>query len=862
MKTNSTNVILVSAYRPPNTTETSFLEDLKKLLDKIKKESKNIIIGIDQNMDLLKIDTHKHTQELLELTLEYDMLPSITKPTRISHTSATLIDNIYISQNLQKNFESNILTEDISDHLPCLLIAKKVQSASKEPIEYTCRKLDEKNIKLIQEKLDSINWDSVLTGETCNDAFNCFHSELTLIIDEIAPEKTHLIRPNSKTLREPWLTKGLLKCIKKQKKLYSDSIRHRSNPDTRKTYVDYRNCLKRVTRRSKIMHYQEKCIEFKDNTKKLWGIINDTIHKNNNKNDVIEYLTINGIKNYQPDQITNEFAEYFANVGKTFAHKIKESKKSINAYIKAITRHNKSIFMRPTDINEIRNILRNLLNKNSSGPDNISNTILKKLAEQIVKPMTIIINKSISEGVFPEKMKLADVVPLHKSKSRDNTSNYRPISLLMTLSKLLEKVIYKRTYDFLNTNGQIFNSQYGFRSNHSCENAVSELIGEIVKGLDQKKKTIAVFLDLSKAFDTLKHKILLEKLERYGIRGTALKWFESYLHDRKLRTKCTTGNSGKIEYSDIHKIEYGTPQGSCLGPLLFLIFSNDLHLHIEYCNCILFADDTTLYYTHRNTKLATWCLEHDLKILSDWFRSNKLTLNVSKSVMIHFNSKNNNENVKLSIDNIALPGVTSTKFLGVWLDNKLDWHVHLNNLLLKIKRNINLLRLGKNLLNIATKKILYYAQIYSHLTYGLTVWGNMSYQQQRTKLQKTQDTCVALIAGNCQRATYQKLKILNVDELIKLQHYKYVHKLIYRNLPVKLQLLGDRDSKNLSLKKEHSYNTRNKAIPNLPNTNSQQYKKSFMYQGLKDFMYLPSEIRQLKKYEVFVTACKKHLLTL
>ena len=420
---------------------------------------------------------------------------------------------------------------------------------------------------------------------------------------------------------------------------------------------------------------------------------------------------------------------------------------------------------------------------------------------------------------------------------------------------------FQRNCNHLNTNGQIFNSQYGFRSNHSCENAVSELIREIVKGLDQKKSTIAVFLDLSKAFDTLKHSILLEKLDRYGIRGTALKWFESYLQNRKLRTKCIAGSSGKIEYSNVYNIEYGTPQGSCLGPLLFLIFSNDLHLHIEYCNCILFADDTTLYYTHRNTKLATWCLEHDLKILWDWFRSNKLTLNVSKSVMIHFNSKDTKENIKLTIDNIALPGVTSTKFLGVWLDNKLDWHIHLNNLLLKTKRNINLLRLGKNLLDIHTKKILYYAQIYSHITYGLTVWGNMCYQQQRTKLQKIQDTCITLISGNCERTTYKKLKILNINELIKLQHYKYTHKLIHKDLPIKLQLLGNRDSKNLSLTKQHAYNTRNKAIPNLPSTNSHQYKKSFMYQSLKDFMDLPTDVRQLKKYEIFVNACKKHLLT-
>ena len=159
------------------------------------------------------------------------------------------------------------------------------------------------------------------------------------------------------------------------------------------------------------------------------------------------------------------------------------------------------------------------------------------------------------------------------------------------------------------------------------------------------------------------------------------------------------------------------------------------------------------------------------------------------------------------------------------------------------------------------QKILYYAQIYSHITYGLTVWGNMCYQQQRTKLQKIQDTCITLIYGNCERTTYKKLKILNINELIKLQHYKYTHKLIHKELPIKLQLLGNRDSKNLSLTKQHAYNTRNKAIPNLPSTNSHQYKKSFMYQSLKDFMDLPTDVRQLKKYEIFVNACKKHLLT-
>ena len=171
--------------------------------------------------------------------------------------------------------------------------------------------------------------------------------------------------------------------------------------------------------------------------------------------------------------------------------------------------------------------------------------MLKQLHTSIVQPLVIIFNKSLTEGKFPDLMKLADIVPIHKAKEKYLTSNYRPISLLVTISKLLEKVMYKRTYNFLNHTDQLYQSQYGFRAQHSCENAVGELIGEIVKGQEHRKHTLAVFLDLSKAFDTLSHKILLTKLERYGIRGTSWKWFESYLDQRKLRVKCKT-ESGSV----------------------------------------------------------------------------------------------------------------------------------------------------------------------------------------------------------------------------------------------------------------------------------------------------------------------------
>ena len=280
---------------------------------------------------------------------------------------------------------------------------------------------------------------------------------------------------------------------------------------------------------------------------------------------------------HDSDSITNVFNDFFSSVGEKLARQQDSSPVELRNYLKSINSSERSIFLCPTNSCEILKLIESLPNKTRSGYDNISNILLKSLAMNISIPLEIIFNKSIEQGIFLENMKKADVVPLYKNKDRQKYTNNRPISLLITLSKLLEKIMYRTVYQFLESTEQIFPSQYGFRIAHSCKNAISELLSTIIKGKEEGLYTISLFLDLSKAFDSLNHTMILNKLESYGIRGTALQWFRSYLNNRQVRTKCTVASSGQVKYSEYKAINYGTPQGSCLGPLLFFIFTNDLH---------------------------------------------------------------------------------------------------------------------------------------------------------------------------------------------------------------------------------------------------------------------------------------------
>lgn len=856
LKGDHQNVVLGSIYRPPNTCLETFLSEYKVSLNMAcDQKNKQVIVGMDHNINLLKHDTHAKTQEFIEIILDLGLIPVITKPTRVTHSSATLIDNLLISESLQHISTSGVLITDLSDHFPCLLTLKEFNISRKKCQQVIKRKLNKESLDKIKEDLSSYEWENELSNLSTNNAFDLFHHKVQSSIDHHAPERMIHLKP--KRINKPWISKNLANSIRKCRTLYKNSV---IDPQTSSKYKDYSNTLKRAKRAAKLTYYNNLCNEFRSNSKRLWALINKQIKKTTHKKNIITKIKLDQTEFTQGTEICNAFGRHFSTIGKKFAQKIKKSQHDLDYYCKKIPTNNNSMYMKPTNPEEISNIIGTLANKSSHGYDKISNKLLKELRPVVLTPLVIIFNRSMEEGVFPDAMKIADIVPLHKAKCIEDCNNYRPISLLLTMSKVLEKIIYNRTVTFFDKNKLFYNSQYGFRKNHSCSDAIMELTGEIIKNKENGIHTASVFIDLSKAFDTLDPDILLQKMNKYGIRGLVQDWFRSYLRNRKLRIKCCVDNGQEMSYSDLYEVEYGAPQGSCLGPLLFLIFTNDLCKNLEHCGAILFADDTTVYKGHRSLNYLKWCIETDMANLVDWFRANKLTLNVNKTVMLLFRATDsNNASEYIKVDNMKLYESECTKFLGVWIDNKLNWKKHTTLLINKIKRNSTLLKNTKALFTKNTLKLIYYAHIYSHLTYGINIWGGMVSKETLNKIQRAQNKCLFLVNNKHDPGVQKNETFLSVANLIRLEHLKLGYRMVKGTLPPKILSLLTTDQNNKSLKKIHCYSTRNKSKLNLPNTKNNNYRKSFLYQTNKEIMLLPQKIIALPTLPAFVSSVKKLL---
>ena len=386
--------------------------------------------------------------------------------------------------------------------------------------------------------------------------------------------------------------------------------------------------MTRTLSKAKVEHHRKNFDQLKMNLKKTWDAIRNIVNVKKSTDFSISHLNINGKITDNPVEITNKINHFFVNVGpQTDKGVPKVPNISPERFLK--NRNQFNLIIAHISEEEVLDIITGLSNK-GTGPASIPLRLLKVIADIIVVPLCRLINLSFSTGVFPDILKVAKVIPLHKGGSTEELNNYRPISLLSIFDKIIEKIMHAKLYNFLEEHNILFKNQFGFKKKCNTAHSLIEITEKIKQSIDDGKFGCGIFIDLKKAFDTVNHKILLLKLEHYGVRGTLLKWFESYLTDRK-QYVFFNGVS-----SEVLGITCGVPQGSVLGPLLFLIYINDLPNISDKLQFFLFADDTNIYFDSENLALIERVVNEELKKLSLWLNVNRLALNVGKTNFVIF----------------------------------------------------------------------------------------------------------------------------------------------------------------------------------------------------------------------------------
>jgi len=597
------------------------------------------------------------------------------------------------------------------------------------------------------------------------------------------------------------------------------------------------------------MYYRTLFQENITSAKKVWQCINKIINTHSNKHDVTEIIyNDNVIK--KPEEICKIFNDYFSTcvtVDKNFP----EIESNFSLYQSQI--NSKSFFLEQIDISEILNCAKNMKCSHSFGHDGVSSFFIKNTINNIIVPLSHIFNTSFKYGIFPKHFKISKIKPLYKKGDRNVICNYRPISLLPTLSKLLEKIMFKRLNNYLNHLNFFTDSQYGFRTNRSTDLALLEITENILKGMEDKLVTIGLFLDLSKAFDSINHDILLKKLHCIGIRGVQHDWFKSYLFDRNQYVSIGTNHSPNVS------IKYGVPQGSVLGPLLFNIFINDLSYVSKSIKTILFADDTTFLCSGPKINDVAKTLNSELSKILKWFNDNHLSINYTKTNYMVFGPKivTNRLNSSIFINNIAIERVSINKFLGFMLSDNLSWLDHILYISTKISKISGMLFKIRFKLTVDIMKKIYYSLIYPYLTYGVILWGksSISHLKHLNLAYNYFVRCLYSLKKYDHISNYYAVaKLLNLNQIYELYSLKFMYKVNKNLLPSNFSIYFQNSKmnyKNLRHWKDYI-----KPFPRLL-----ALRTSIFSMGVSLWNDLPSKYKLINNINLFVKYIKFFLLS-
>ena len=641
------------------------------------------------------------------------------------------------------------------------------------------------NIEGFKQDFVGIDWKNFIKPEKRDPdySFNQFYIKLQNLIEVYVPLK-RLSNKQLKYKSKPWITQGIKKSMQKRDRLLRKFMKEKRIDERSffyERYRQYRNRLVNIIRQSKRIYYKNYFQENLNNSKKMWDGIGEIISKKRTKDKKNISLKINN--NVLSDQklIAETFNNHFTNIAGEIQSKIRPTKVSFKSFLKRPCR--RSFFFSPITPEEVRKTLTSLDPKKSSGPHSIPRQILDAVQEEITIILSDIFNITLQTGKFISTLKLVKVVPIYKNKgSPFETGNFRPISLLSNIEKLFEKLIHKRMMEFVDQNKLTFERQFGFRSKHSTVHSLITITEEIKKAIDKGEYTCGVFIDFEKAFDTVDHNILLKKLEHYGFRGITNDWFKSYLSDRK-QFVTISGHE-----SDHKNIIHGVPQGSVLGPILFILYINDLSNAIIYSRTFNFADDTAILYSGINPKQIKKRVNIDLKILLKWLKANKIQLNIAKTEVILFKQKQKSltYDIKIKLDGKRMRFTKYTKYLGILIDENLSMAEHTESIAKKLRKTNGAI---SNYVPINLLRSIYFALFHPHAHYGLQIWAqNLSPSSRVTKLQK-KAVCLMTFSkiNSSSKPLFLQTNIMTIKEHVFILNTKLAYQILNSTSPIAIQ---------------------------------------------------------------------------
>ena len=861
------NFIIGAVYRHPGSTVEcleEFTQQLSSIIKKIENERKKVYIVGDLNIDGMKVTENKKVEQFFNMLMENNYIPLITKPTRVQDKSISLIDHVIINPKVIKTeskIKSGVIYSGITDHLPVFMSIQETHKIipTERPM---IRIFSEKNMNTFYRAIENCSWDKFGQTNNVSEALKIFYDKWKTCHDKAFP-LTKLSR--KKTKNKPWINAELASAIRQKNDLYKVTLLNPS-AENKKKLAKVRNKLTNRIRREHGNYYQEIINSEKQNLKKLWDIFGKVINakKMRDRHKIRELKS--GNKSITNDKdIANSLNNFFCGIGQELATKHNNDYELFKKYLGPTT--HESIELIPTTETEVFDLI-GILKKKASGSDQINPRLLVHCRRVLAPILAHLYNLSFQKSEYPDLLKIAKVIPIFKKSNeeeRQDPGNYRPISLLSALNKLLEKIIYKRLINFIDKNNILYRYQFGFRRRHSTTLALMDVVDNIRDNLNAGKKVAGVYIDFSKAFDCVNHHILLKKLDHYGIRGNMKQLIESYLTGRK---QYTVANG--VE-SETKEVKCGVPQGSVLGPLLFLLYTNDL----QNCTDVvlkLFADDTNGFIFEDDYKTLKSKIKMLLINLFKWSAANKLTINVTKTCYTIFhNIKSlipkslNSIKIKPKDKQVTIKREKQSKYLGLYLDELLNWDYQIANteegMLPKLTKLNNSFKMIKHYAPVKNRMLLFTAYFQSKLNYGLELIGSADHSLIK-KLQVKQNRALKILFNKDYytptKQLHYELKTLMVTDEYKLSMAKFVYKQQHGLLPVVY------DKHYTKVQETHGHTTRQKDLLKIGNHShkSQHSEKMSAVTGAKIWNDLPEEVRQAKSLYIFKNACKAHFLNM